>query len=151
MKRIVDIAGQQMDVDLTTHNSVEEVESGVYSMLRDGRSYEIVVREAADGTLDIHVNGRHYSARVRDPRRAGRRRGGLALEGEQDVVAPMPGKVVRFLVAKSEEVRAGQGLVVVEAMKMQNEIKSPKTGKVVKIVAEEGATVNSGQVLLTVE
>jgi biotin carboxyl carrier protein len=151
MKRIVDIAGRQIDVDLAAPNSVEEVEAGVYSMIREGRSYEIVVREGLDGMLDIHVNGRHYNARVRDPRRAARRRGGLVLDGAQNVLAPMPGKVVRFLVVNGEDVRAGQGLVVVEAMKMQNEIKSPKAGKVIKIVADEGATVNSGQVLLTVE
>jgi len=151
MKRIVDIAGRQIEVDLAADHSIEEVEAGTYSIVRDGLAYEIVVREGLDGMLDVHVNGRHYNARVRDPRRAARRRGGLVLDGAQNVLAPMPGKVVRFLVSQAEEVRAGQGLVVVEAMKMQNEIKSPKAGKVVKIVAEEGATVNSGSVLLIVE
>jgi biotin carboxyl carrier protein len=154
MKRIVEIAGSigggTVEVDLASQTAAEEVEPGVYSILREGRSYEIVVREGVDGSLEVHVNGRQYSARVRDPRRAVRRHG-LVLDGAQNVLAPMPGKVVRFLVKHGEEVRAGQGLVVVEAMKMQNEIKSPKAGKVVKIVAEEGVTVNSGQVLLTVE
>ena len=63
----------------------------------------------------------------------------------------MPGKVVRVLVAQGTEVEAGQGLVVVEAMKMQNEVKSPKRGVVQKMVATEGATVNAGEVLAIVE
>jgi len=66
-------------------------------------------------------------------------------------VAPMPGKVVRILAAESAEVEAGQGIVVVEAMKMQNEIKSPKKGVVRKVVAAEGAAVNAGDVLAVVE
>jgi biotin carboxyl carrier protein len=63
----------------------------------------------------------------------------------------MPGKVVRVLVREKEEVQAGQGVVVVEAMKMQNELKSPKQGIVQKVMAKEGANVNAGDVLLIVE
>ena len=63
----------------------------------------------------------------------------------------MPGKVVRVLVSEGEQVEAGAGLVVVEAMKMQNELKSPKTGRVVRIAAQPGATVNAGEVLVTIE
>jgi biotin carboxyl carrier protein len=150
MRLLVEIGGRERSVD-TTAMAAEEVQPGIYSILRDGRSYELRVTEGSDGALDVHVNGHHYVALVRDPRRRSRRRAGLSLEGPRDVLAPMPGKVVRFLVSHGDEVAAGQGLVVVEAMKMQNEIKSPKAGKIVKIVAAEGATVNSGQVLLTVE
>jgi biotin carboxyl carrier protein len=63
----------------------------------------------------------------------------------------MPGKVVRFLVGENSPVEAGQGVVVVEAMKMQNEIKSPKKGTVVKLAVAEGAAVNAGDVLAIVE
>jgi biotin carboxyl carrier protein len=63
----------------------------------------------------------------------------------------MPGKVVRFLVTENSTVEAGQGVVVVEAMKMQNEIKSPKKGRVVKLAVAEGAAVNAGDVLAIVE
>ena len=73
------------------------------------------------------------------------------LEGPKKLVSPMPGKVVRVLVAAGAEVEAGQGIIVVEAMKMQNEIKSPKKGKVSKIIAAEGATVNAGEALAIVE
>jgi biotin carboxyl carrier protein len=152
MKRIVHIGSNQHDVDLTAPGAViEEVETGVYSILRDGRSYEIVVRDGLDGVLDVHVNGHHYAARVSDPRKLSRKRGGALLEGRQNILAPMPGKVARLLVAAGDEVSAGQGLLVVEAMKMQNEIKSPKAGKVVAIAVVEGATVNPGQTLLSVE
>ena len=152
MKRIVQIGSQEHHVDLADPGAVvEEVETGVYSVLRDGRSYEIVVREAPDGALDVHVNGNHYVARVSDPRRLSRKRGGTLLEGRQNVLAPMPGKVVRLLIAVGDEVTAGQGLMVVEAMKMQNEIKSPKAGKIVAIAVAEGVPVNPGQVLLSVE
>ena len=73
------------------------------------------------------------------------------MEGKKKIVAPMPGKVVRVLVKEGAEVEAGQGVVVVEAMKMQNELKSPKQGTVQKVIAVEGANVNAGDVLLIVE
>jgi biotin carboxyl carrier protein len=73
------------------------------------------------------------------------------VEGRQSIVAPMPGKVVRILAAAGESVEANQGLLVVEAMKMQNEIRSPKAGKVVEVKVASGEAVNSGQVLLVVE
>ena len=63
----------------------------------------------------------------------------------------MPGKIVRLLVTEKSEVEAGQGIVVVEAMKMQNEIKSPKKGVVQKILVAQGASVNAGDVLAIVE
>ena len=68
----------------------------------------------------------------------------------QTLASPMPGKVVRVLVAVGDEVAAGQGLLVVEAMKMQNEMKSPRAGKVLSLAAVEGATVSAGQPLATI-
>lgn len=117
--------------------SVLEVEPGVYSILLDGQSYEV---RAAD--LDIEVED------PRAPKSASRQAG---LEGPQSVAAPMPGKVVRVLVSAGDVVEKGQGLVVIEAMKMQNEMKSPKQGRVVLVSALEGGTVAAGDVLATVE
>jgi biotin carboxyl carrier protein len=117
--------------------SVLEVEPGVYSILLDGQSYEV---RAAD--VDIEVED------PRAPRSAGKQAG---LEGKQALTAPMPGKVVRVLVTIGDPVERGQGLVVIEAMKMQNEMKSPKQGYVVSLSAIEGATVSAGDVLATVE
>jgi biotin carboxyl carrier protein len=71
--------------------------------------------------------------------------------GPQKLNAPMPGKVVRILVAVGDEVKAGQGIIVMEAMNMQNEMKSPKDGKVQKILTSEGSTVNPGDTLAVIE
>jgi len=67
------------------------------------------------------------------------------------VQSPMPGKVVKVLVTVGDEVKAGQGVVVVEAMKMENELKSPKDGKVKAVSAKEGQAVEAGQSLVTLE
>ena len=89
---------------------------------------------------------------LRDPRSLQSRRAATGDEkGPKKLVAPMPGRIVRVLVEEKSEVEAGQGIVVVEAMKMQNEIKSPKKGTVQKLVAAEGANVNAGDVLAIVE
>jgi biotin carboxyl carrier protein len=129
---------------------VEMPEPGAYSVLMDGRSYDAHVEEAP-GALVVTAGGHRFEIEVRDPRRLARgaaRRGG---EGPQTVAAPMPGKVVRVLVTAGSAVEAGQGLVVVEAMKMQNEMKAPRAGRVLTLPAKEGATVAAGEVLATIE
>ena len=123
----------------------------VLSLLIDGKSYEIK-RERGNNDLHLWVGSARYEAEVHDPRSLRSRKAGAADEkGPKKLLAPMPGKVVRVLLAEKAEVEAGQGILVVEAMKMQNEIKSPKRGTVQKIVATEGANVNSGDVLAIVE
>jgi biotin carboxyl carrier protein len=90
---------------------------------------------------------------VADERRLRLRAGtaGFSAEGKQLIVAPMPGKVVKVLVKVGDEVKQGQGLVVVEAMKMENELKSPKDGKVVELFAKEGTAVENNAKLVVVE
>jgi biotin carboxyl carrier protein len=123
----------------------------VLSILIEGKAYEIR-RERLEAGSRIWVGGQSYVAEVRDPRAwRGRKVGTDHGKGARHLVAPMPGKVVRFLVGENSPVEAGQGVVVVEAMKMQNEIKSPKKGMVVKLAVAEGAAVNAGDVLATVE
>jgi biotin carboxyl carrier protein len=129
---------------------VREAEPAVYSVLLDGRSYDARVEESADG-LVVVIEGHRFEIGVRDPRRLARKHGGAGHEGRQNVTAPMPGKVVRILVAPGDEVTAGQGLLVVEAMKMQNELRALRPGRVETIVAREGATVSAGEVLATIE
>jgi biotin carboxyl carrier protein len=125
---------------------------GIISILIDGQSFEIHVTPSADGKLKLQCGPHQYSAEIADPRAwRGRNHGALEAEGRQQVIAPMPGKVIRLLVAAGDKVEAGQGLVVVEAMKMQNEIKSPKNGKVERLLAKEGQAVNAGDVLALVE
>jgi biotin carboxyl carrier protein len=129
--------------------AVENPEPGVYSVLIDGRSYDARVEETA-GPLVVVIDGYRFEIEVRDPRRRSRHAGGHGGEGVQTVAAPMPGKVVRVLAAVGDEVTAGQGLLVVEAMKMQNEMKAPRAGKVLSLAAREGATVAAGEVLATI-
>lgn len=127
-----------------------EVSPGVYSILIDGKSFEVRVEPFA-GRLRVATGGREIEASVRDPREWQRRGHGAAeSEGRQQILAPMPGKVVRLLVVTGEAVEAGQGIVVVEAMKMQNEIRSPKSGTVERLAVAEGQAVNAGEVVATI-
>jgi biotin carboxyl carrier protein len=126
------------------------VEPGVYSVLLDGRSYEARV-EQSDGFVIVFIDGHRFEVETRDPRRWSRQAGRAGVAGRSSVMAPMPGKIVRLLVAEGDTVAAGQGLLVVEAMKMQNEMKAPHAGRVVTLAAREGATVAAGQVLAVIE
>jgi len=122
----------------------------VYSILMDGRSYEARVEEAPGGLIVV-IDGHRFEIEVRDPRRRARQPSGGQGAATQDVVAPMPGKVIRVLVAPGDVVSPGQGLVVVEAMKMQNELKAQREGRVATVSACEGATVTAGEILATLE
>ena len=135
--------GQERSAD------VEIPEPGIYSVLLDGRSYDASV-ERTERALIVTVEGSRFEIEVRDPRRWSRGAGAAEREGHEILTAPMPGKVVRVLVAPGDAVEPGQGIVVVEAMKMQNEIKCSRTGKVLAVSAREGATVAAGEALATV-
>jgi biotin carboxyl carrier protein len=130
--------------------AVEMPEPCVYSVLMDGRSYDARVEEIPGG-LVVVIDGFRFEMEVRDPRRWSRKDAGRGSEGVQTVTAPMPGKVVRVLVAAGDDVSAGQGLLVVEAMKMQNEMKASRAGRVLALRVKEGATVTAGEVLATIE
>ncbi len=130
--------------------SLVEVEPGIFSVLLNGNSHEVKVVTGPDGYY-VDLEGLRSVVEVRDPRAVTRgRRGGLG-EGRQIVSAPMPGKVIRVLVEEGDTVEAGAGLVVVEAMKMQNELKAPKAGTIVSLKAEPGATVAMGDMLVAIE
>ena len=125
------------------------ISRSAYSILLGGRSLEVTIEETPNGLL-LRTLGREFQVEVIDPRSWRRRRGaGIELEGRQQLIAPMPGKIVRVLVSTGQQVTAGQGLLVIEAMKMQNEIRSPKSGTVEKL-SREGQTVNAGEVLAIV-
>ena len=144
---------------------VAKLNPGVYSLLIGGKSFlaRVVSSEVASNSAGINpagsaidlivvIDGSHYAVSVQDPRR--RVRVGpakLSPEGKRNVSSVMPGKVIKVLVSEGQVVQQGQGLVVVEAMKMQNEIKCPKAGKVQKLLVREGQAVNAGEILLTVE
>jgi biotin carboxyl carrier protein len=160
------LAGKTRVVELTRQNgawkisldgntldaNAVEVAPNIFSVLLSGDSHQIRIAPRADGTLTLYTGLAEYHAEVTDPRSwRGRRQGAVEAEGRQQITAPMPGKVVRLLVKEGDSVEAGQGLLVVEAMKMQNEIRSPKSGKIEKLFAQEGQPVNAGEVLLWVE
>jgi biotin carboxyl carrier protein len=137
--------GREIVVDAVT------IRRDVLSVLIAGRVYEIK-RERSATDLHLWVGSVRYDVELRDPRSLrGRRASTSEAQGPKKLLAPMPGKVVRVLIQEEQAVEAGQSVMVVEAMKMQNEIKSPKQGFVRKIVATEGTNVNAGDVLAIVE
>lgn len=110
--------------------------------------------EGRAGDIDVHVDGRTIAVEIRPAGSFGRQKkhgpGGQA-SGPQRITAPMPGKVVRVLVKPGDDVVARQGLVVVEAMKMENELRAARTGRVRDVAVAEGQSVDAGAVLLVVE
>jgi biotin carboxyl carrier protein len=141
----------QVGSDGERHAEVAQPEPGIYSVLMAGHSYEARVEPGANGEVVVVIDGNRFDIDVRDPRHFRRRNGWHGIDGLQNVTAPMPGKVVRLLAQLGTTVTAGQALVVVEAMKMQNELRSPKSGKVVSVPVHEGDTVAAGDVLVVVE
>ena len=164
MRYEVEIHGRQVTIELEQRNGrvqarlgprdydleVVSPEEGVYTFLAGDRVYEARVWAPEPNSLNVTIGGHLFSTSIIDRKH---RRSTIehGIEGRQNLVAPMPGKVVRVLLAAGDEVTMGQGVVVVEAMKMQNEIKSPKTGRVIEVRVIEGATVNANQVLAVVE
>ena len=106
---------------------------------------------AQDDTYIVSLDGRPISVEIEDPRTALRKAAQHGQSGEVELRAPMPGKVVKVLIPEGAEVHANQGVLVIEAMKMQNEIKSPKTGKLKRLTVQEAAAVNAGDLLAVVE
>jgi biotin carboxyl carrier protein len=144
MKPLIRIDGNV--VSPISYNTLVEVEPGVYSILLDGASHEVRVDAG-----QVTVGNRRFDFTIDDPRqwkRSGDASGG---QGRAAILAPMPGKVVRILVAVGDEVEAGQGIVVVEAMKMQNEMKTPRAGRVAAIQAKENDSVVAGAVLAVID
>jgi biotin carboxyl carrier protein len=127
--------------------SIEPAGEGTFSVLAAARSYQVTFLSGGE----ISVNGRLFRVEVFDPRGLRSRERGSESHGRRKISAPMPGRVIRVLVELNQEVEAGQGLIVVEAMKMQNEMKSPQAGRVVEVKTAPGAAVAAGEVLIVIE
>jgi biotin carboxyl carrier protein len=128
-----------------------EIAPGVYSILIGGRSYSAEVKPAsssADSAYVVRVGAKTFEIQVRDPRRRRRREAAREHLGPQEIAAPMPGRIVKVLVEENQEVRADEGLVIIEAMKMQNELRAPRSGRVEKIYVQAGSGVESGAKLI---
>jgi biotin carboxyl carrier protein len=123
----------------------------VMSLLVGGDAFEVKRERSLQGEIHMVIGSARYAVDVQDPRSLRTRHSaGAAEAGPQKITAPMPGKIVRVMVAVGDEVKAGQGVIVMEAMKMQNEMKSPKGGRVQKILTSEGLTVNPGDTLAVI-
>jgi biotin carboxyl carrier protein len=142
----ISLDGESIDADAL------EIAPNIFSILSKGKSYEVRVTPNSTGGLTLQTAHQEFAAEVIDPRAwRGRRHGALEAEGRQQILAPMPGKIIRVLVQAGENVQAGQGLIVVEAMKMQNEIRSPKSGTVERLLVKEGQPVNAGEILAWID
>ena len=160
-----DVAPSELEVEglgdgryaVTLDGRTFELESlvlpqGGVSMIVEGQSFSVEFEERGD-EVSVSLRGQLTRFDVADERKLRLRAAtsGFTVEGRQTVTAPMPGKIVKIFVKVGEVVTEGQGLVVVEAMKMENELKSPKAGTIKEIVTKEGATVENGAPLVVVE
>jgi biotin carboxyl carrier protein len=120
---------------------------------RPARSYEVAVDRRSNGERVVHVNGHTVLVSIIDPReRLARRPGASAAgTGPRSTVSPMPGRIVKVLVKPGDMVAAHQGLVVVEAMKMENELRAPQAGRVTEVKVADGMSVDAGAVLIVME
>jgi len=165
MKYTAIIKGERIDIELRRPDSgpieaeiggkkyvlqVQAVEAGVYWLQWENRSIEISVTPNGEA-YKVSIDGRALDIEILDARAALRKAAQQSHSGAVALRAPMPGKVVRVLVDQGSAVEINQGVLVIEAMKMQNEIKSPKKGVVKKLGVKEGAAVNSGDLLAIVD
>ncbi len=146
-RAVAEVGGRRYELD------AHEPAPNSYLLIADGRVSECRLEGKPESgqPLGILVGGRHYIVTLTDPKRLrGSASAGLHSDGAARVIAPMPGKVVRVLVDVGAQIEAGEGIVIVEAMKMQNEMKSPTSGTVVALNVRAGATVNGGDVLAVI-
>lgn len=131
-----------------------EPEPNVYLLKHDGKIFEIFALPdpAAGSHINVQAGNTELPVTIIDPKRL---RGSVGADenesGRAEIKTAMPGKVVRILVTENDSIQKGDGIIVVEAMKMQNEMKSPKDGVVTTIKVSEGDTVGAGDVLVVIE
>ena len=143
-----EIDGRRYEID------VQQFDANGYLIICDARVFDCRVdgHPESGKPMGIVVGSNHYTVTINDPKRLRSAPGSSGYaEGSAQIVAPMPGKVVRVLVEVGAVVEAGAGLIVVEAMKMQNEMKAPKSGTVVTLNGRVGETVNAGDVLAVID
>jgi biotin carboxyl carrier protein len=138
------VDGREVEVDAVL------VRPDVLSLRIGNRAYEVKCERVGADT-HVWVGSERFAAEVHDPRSLRGRVREVDERGPKKLTSPMPGKIVRVLLSEGAEVEAGTGVLVVEAMKMQNEIKSPKKGTIQKILVSEGAAVNAGDLLAIVD
>lgn len=131
------------------------IDKGTLSLLLGERSVTVHLdrQNSENGSSQwlLGLHGRQVSADVRDRRRLRRRPHGVEQEGRVRLTAPMAGKVIKLLAAPGDAVEAGQGILVLEAMKMQNEVRSPKSGTLISLAVSDSSAVATGQLLAEIE
>lgn len=163
MKLEIEISGRARVVEYTPGEASAAVDGvsvpiearmlrpGVLSLIVDGRAWRVVLEDDSKEPA-VLIGGARIAYQVEDPRSLKARRGHAGgSDGPRAIKASMPGRVVRVLAEVGDPVEAHQGIVVIEAMKMQNELKSPKSGVVAELRVKPGDTVSSGDVLAVVE
>ncbi len=131
-----------------------EIAPDVYSIIVDGLSYQVHLERQepssgrAQSPVAVRIGERKYQVEVIDPRKRRRAETESNQEGLREIRAPMPGRIVKILVEEDQEVAAGEGLLIIEAMKMQNEIRSPGAGRVGRLYVDEGCGVETGERLV---
>ncbi|HEX3940201.1 MAG TPA: biotin/lipoyl-containing protein [Acidobacteriaceae bacterium] len=138
------VDGQPIDADVCL------IRPGVLSLLVDGQSHRIVVDLDPNG-FSLHLGTTRIPYRIGDPRSLRFRRSHAGTDAPVAIKASMPGRIVRVLVEKGAAIAAHQGILVIEAMKMQNELKSPRDGSVADIRVSPGDTVSTGDILVLIE
>jgi biotin carboxyl carrier protein len=155
---LVSLDGRRHEVDVNVINGVWSMLFGPASNVAAGvsrptNSYEVAFSQCGDGALTVHVDGVPVEVSINRMRRAGATAASSdpGDGGPQQVTAPMPGKIVKLLVKPGDTVQPRQGLVVVEAMKMENELRARAAGTVTEVRATEGASVEAGAILVILE
>jgi len=168
MKLIAELSNEKYEINLKQEGEnlfaeiegrayeleAHEVEPNVYLLKHENRIYQIFVspRKDANEPFSVNLGMQSFSVKIFDPKRLRSASGAAeSADGAAEIKTAMPGKVVRVLVEQGAQVQIGDGILIVEAMKMQNELKSPKDGTVKEIRAESGATVSAGDVLAVIE
>lgn len=141
---VVSLDGRAIEVD------VQEAGRDFLSLLIEGRSHEVGLERRSSG-YTVVLEDDVVPVDLADAARGAGTMAKKAVSGTAHVTAPMPGKIVRVLVEPGDEVAQGQGLVVMEAMKMENELRSPRAGRVRERPAREGQAVETGALLVVVE
>lgn len=163
MKYVTRIKGKEFIVEidkdgrLTVNGERRDVDflplgDSLYSIIRETQSYEVVIEERDEG-VEVLMRGHRYDADVLDERAQllASRRGGLTADtGEISLKSPMPGLIVSLLVSEGQTVTAGQTVVILESMKMQNELKAPREGVVQRISVTAGQSVEQNKLLITI-
>jgi biotin carboxyl carrier protein len=147
-KIFAEIDGRTYELEAT------EPEPNVYLLKYNHQIFEVFVSpdKKSNEPFQVNIANHNLEIKISDPKRLrGTGAGNNEIEGAAEIKTAMPGKIVRVLVEEGAEVKAGDGIIVVEAMKMQNEMKSPKDGIIKEIRFAEGATVNAGDVLAVIE